>query len=67
MELLTKREIAAEVLEAAFRTRRRVPIAELVEMAAKRGVSRRTLTRAARSAGLHVVQNGPNGGFWEKP
>lgn len=66
MEQLTQREIAAEVLEAVFRDRRRVPIAEIVAAGALRGVSRRTLRRAADQFGITEVHNGNKPGFWQR-
>lgn len=65
--MLTQREIAHEVLAALFRTSTRVAIADAVEAGQARGVSRRTLRRAATELGVKEIHNGPAPGFWEKP
>lgn len=66
MTTLTKREIAVAILRQEFAQRPRIAISEIVALAAERGVSRRTLTRACRDVGIHEVHNGPYGGFWER-
>ena len=66
METRTKREIANQQLAEMFAVRARIPIAEIVAEGLRRDVSRRTLTRAAKAAGITEVHNGPLGGFWEK-
>lgn len=65
METRTKREIADALIAESFEHRQRIPIAELVAEALERGVSRRTLLRAAKSAHLTTIHNGPLGAFWE--
>ncbi len=65
MEPLTKREIADAQLAEMFAHRDRIPIAEIVAEGLERGVSRRTLTRAAKAAGIVEIHNGPHGGLWE--
>lgn len=65
--MMTKREIAKTILKEQFANRERVAIAELVQIADGRGVSRRTLTRAAQELGIREVHNGPFGAFWERP
>jgi hypothetical protein len=62
----TQREIAAEILEALLAKDDRIEIQKAVAVAARRGVSRRTLTRAARQLELNAVLNGPAGSFWER-
>jgi hypothetical protein len=66
-QTLTKRELAQRLLEELFVGRDRITIAEAVAAGVERGVSRRTLVRACREAGIREVHNGPYGGFWEKP
>jgi hypothetical protein len=65
-ELLTKRERGRAILVGLFSDRVRVPIAEVVAVAAEQGVSRRTLTRACGDLGIREVHNGPYGAFWER-
>jgi len=62
----TKRELARELLTSRFAHRDRVAIAEVVTAASEIGVSRRTLSRAAKEIGVREIHNGPYGGFWEK-
>jgi hypothetical protein len=62
---MTKRETAAALLAELFNGRERIPIAEAVEAAEARDVSRRTLTRAAADIGVTEVHNGRHGAFWE--
>jgi hypothetical protein len=63
----TKRELAADVLQALFSQRPRIAIAEAVEAAAQVDVSKRTVQRAARDLGVREVHNGSYGAFWELP
>lgn len=67
MKGLTQREIAHQVLDELFRNRERVSITEAVTAAAERGVSRRTLRRAATECGIREIHNGRIPGFWELP
>jgi N-formylglutamate amidohydrolase len=65
---MTKREQAQAVLSSLFAGgRNRIPIAEAVQAASEVGVSRRTLTRAARDLGVTEVHNGPYPAYWELP
>jgi hypothetical protein len=64
---MTKRELAAALLTEVFATRDRISIAEVVALGDDRGVSRRTLTRAAQDLGVTEIHNGPFPGFWERP
>lgn len=66
METLTKREIAHEILASLFRDRERIAISEAVEAGKARGVSRRTLRRAATESGVREIHNGNEPGFWER-
>lgn len=61
----TQMEIALEVLEGLFAESQRIAIKDAVAAAAKRGVSRTTLTRARKKLGAVEIHNGPYGGFWE--
>lgn len=67
MTLQTQREIAGALLTEALARESRVSIRAITAAGEERGVSRRTLTRAARDLGLKEIHNGPNPGFWEKP
>lgn len=62
----TKIEIAREVLAELFARHDRVVISHAKEAAAQRGVSSRTLTRAAKELGVAVIYNGPYGHQWER-
>jgi hypothetical protein len=62
---LTQREIADRLIAETFAELRRVPIAEIVAAGLERGISRRTLTRAAQAAQINTIHNGPHGAFWE--
>jgi N-formylglutamate amidohydrolase len=61
----TKREAAAELLDELFREASRITITDAAEAARKRGISRRTLTRAAVQMGIRTVHNGRYAGIWE--
>jgi hypothetical protein len=67
MTTQTQREIAHDILVGlpGQGGRQGIEIQKAVALAGKRGVRRRTLTRAARQLELHAVLNGPAGGFWE--
>lgn len=65
--LLTKSELAEKLLREMFANSRRIVIADAVAEAARRGVSRKTLTNARKAIGATEVHNGPNPGFWQVP
>ncbi len=64
---VTKREAARALLTALFTERPRVSIAEAMEAAAERAISRRTMSRACRDLGITEVHNGRYGGIWAWP
>ena len=66
MPNLTKREIALVILGDLFRTQSRVSIEEAEKLASARGVSGRTMRRAAHDLGVSTITNGPNSGYWER-
>ena len=63
----TKREAARDLLTEIFRGRSRVTIAEAMEAATERGISRRTMIRACGDLKITEVHNGPFGGIWASP
>jgi N-formylglutamate amidohydrolase len=64
---VTKREAARGLLTAMFRERPRILIAEIMDAAAERAISRRTMTRACGDLGITEIHNGPFGGIWAWP
>ena len=64
---LTKRESARGLLAAMFRERPRILIAEVMEAADSRGISRRTMIRACADLGVTEIHNGPHGAIWAWP
>lgn len=67
IEYRTKSEVAAELLRETFANQRRVLIVDVAAAGRELGVSRRTLSRAAREFGVREVHNGPYPAFWERP
>jgi hypothetical protein len=66
MTPLTKREQAIVLLRDLFAHRDRITITEANTAAADRGISPRTLTRAAHEdLGVREIHNGRNTGIWE--
>ncbi len=49
------------------RERPRILIAEIMDAAAERAISRRTMTRACGDLGITEIHNGPFGGIWAWP
>jgi hypothetical protein len=64
---LTKGEAARGLLSSMFRERPRILIAEVMEAAAERGISRRTMQRACSDLGITEIHNGPYGAIWAWP
>lgn len=64
---LTKREAARGLLASMFRERPRILIAEVMEAAAERGISRRTMQRACKDIGVGEIHNGPYEAIWAWP
>jgi hypothetical protein len=64
---MTKREEANALLAELFGDGSRIVIADAVDAARERGISRQTLTRAGAGIGLRTLYNGRNKGIWEKP
>ena len=62
----TKRQAAADLFGEPFRATSRITISDAAEAAQKRGISRRTLCRAAAQMGVRTVLNGRCSGIWEK-
>ena len=66
--MLTKREIAQQILENAFQGGvKRVSSKAVMETAVELGVSKRTLQRVVQKLGIKSVHNGNLPAFWEKP
>jgi hypothetical protein len=65
--LLTKYEVAEKLLREMFANHQRITIADAVREAARRGVSRRTLTKARTGIGATEIHNGPHPAFWQAP
>ena len=63
----TKAEIALEVFAECFAGTQRVTIAEVVEAARLRGVSRQTLNCTARELDLRTILRCRDGGIWVLP
>ena len=64
---LTKREAARGLLASMFRERPRILIAEVMDAAAERAISLRTIQRACRDLGITEIHNGPHGAIWAWP
>jgi hypothetical protein len=63
----TQLEKAIRLLAELFRGRERIAIAEATTHGQVHGVSRRTMSRAARQLGVQEVHNGRLPAFWELP
>jgi hypothetical protein len=64
---VTQREAARGLLTAMFANRHRILISEVLQAAAERGISRRTMTLARADLGITTLQNGRNSGIWVWP
>jgi len=66
-ETRTRREIAADLVDELFSETHRVLITDAIAAGAERGVSKTTIERAMREAGVQTIRNGRHGGFWARP